>query len=346
MLSILVTGMTTLATGGTGPLALCSFARLLVEALRDCGHAVDHRPPEEGEDLSGYDVVLVGLITPLGAAKWLFPALDVIGRARASGCALGFYLDDWKLTAVKTNLKFVRNHLDWIDGPRQGSLVSQPWASEHPDQVACVLDALLDRPWPSTLIPKFSWGDGGRILTAAKIGAGGVHFLDPSSYVPTHAVATPSTRAREWVNAALTKPSKAQQQWLRRFRWPVVDLGVKRQGQPQLVEPLLVQRYADARGVISRPYPHKGSGWWRDRFVFAAQAGAVLYADPAEVADLGGPYAVPLAQIEAMSDAELDQLGADQAGHLASRAWSRERFRNELDVAVRSIPRGPVSAVA
>jgi len=121
------------------------------------------------------------------------------------------------------------------------------------------------------------------------------------------------------------------------FTWrPVEVYGPK--NYERLKEPEVVQRCAEARGVISQPYKQAGSGWWRVRFIHAVWAEAVLLADPREVAALGDPYHQPVHIIEAMTDSQLDDLARAQGKELRDRAWSREQFVSALADYLANLP--------
>ena len=333
---ILVTGFTAIQCGRLDRREICSFPAMITRALDDLGHDVEHRPTVPEEPLGGFDQVWVGIASPISRTSRHAPtAMDVIARARVEGCQLGFIVDDWALRKIHTNFGCVVKNPAML--ARENAFGSRPqfaWGVKHLDFFGWVSEHIQHTTWPTTLVPTFTWGDPS-ILVERTTGLKSHEFLfvDPSAYAPEHMVPLSAARERRWISGALTSNPR----WLHRqgFAWPVTEYGHCNQGQENLKEAELVARYGAARGVVASPYYHAGSGWWRVRYVHAARAGAVLYADPEEVVGLGPAYKHPLAQLEAMSDDELTQVAEEQAADLLARQWSRERFMTTLDAVVR-----------
>jgi hypothetical protein len=348
-LTILVTGMTRAQTSDGAALGNQWAAQLMVDALRDAGHAVDHRPPcIDDEKLDEYHVVLVGITSLSGfPCDFKYPALDTIARVhtrRGRGRGLLFFLDDWQVSEIYNSFREVSRHgaRRLLEPTRNGKRAGYEWACANADALISWVKALLEWPWPTTIIPKFSWGDGQILIDKPKAGiaknrgmqARSFEFVDPSPYCQRHPVLIPAQRERAWVSAALTCGTD---EWLAKqaFTWTVEQYGRKKRGQQQLAVDDLVGRYASTRGVVSTPYPHAGSGWWRERFVHAAQAHSVIYADPREVRGLGDAFRVPLSVIERSTDEQLAEIANEQARELEARMWPAERLRMELDRIVR-----------
>jgi hypothetical protein len=332
---ILHTGMTKLQAGQKRRLDYCSSAPIFTEALRDAGHVVDHRQAVPGEPLGGYDVALVGIAPPCSmSARTVYPALDILRRAHGEGCRLVLYVDDWRVRDIFNDCRYVGKEptrlLKTIFNGRPGF----GWATEQLDELSVVTNNLLECVWPPTLVPKFAWGDG-NVLVDRTDGFKSQEFVfvDPSAYVPMHPVTPAEKRERCWVSGALTENDR----WLAKqpLSWPIERYGHKSKGQPRLAEADLVARYGSAWGVVSCPYYHAGSGWWRARFVYAARARAIVLADASEVSCVGQEFLHPGADIELMSDGELTSLAEAQGSVIQGSAWSASRLQEELDRALR-----------
>lgn len=90
--------------------------------------------------------------------------------------------------------------------------------------------------------------------------------------------------------------------------------------------------YCGARGILSPPHNHPGSGWWRVRYLMAADAGCVLSAHPDEAAVLGAGYIIATDPriVEKWTDEQLDRVAAQQARTLANKAMSKEQVQDLL----------------
>jgi hypothetical protein len=104
----------------------------------------------------------------------------------------------------------------------------------------------------------------------------------------------------------------------------------KRDRSSVMPEAEVVQEYARCWGVLSPPYAKLlGSGWWRNRFVYAAATRTVFWGDPREAPQLGGAYELPLGKIETLGIWELDSLADYQADSLRGRCWTGEQLHHE-----------------
>lgn len=162
-----------------------------------------------------------------------------------------------------------------------------------------VVQRLLHEPWGPTLLPAFSWGAHQKLRDLLPV-APDVTFVDPSVLAREYPIepARPAERRREWVLGTVSN----QTAWLTDLglTWPVDHLGTKTARAPIAVpEANLVARYGNAWGVLSPPYKRiLGTGWWRNRFVYAMRAGAILLCDPAEAAALGPAYTLSSVDVE------------------------------------------------
>jgi len=152
---------------------------------------------------------------------------------------------------------------------------------------------------------------------------GPIEALDPSSTIyDTLETVTPAdaaTKKRSWVLGALMPHDT----WLERKSpaWPVEIVGSRKLirkygGQRFQTEADVLGFYNDHWGILSPPYPHAGSGWWRSRFMYAARVGSILVTDKGEGDPLGAPYKLTIRQVEAMNDAELKEAADAQSAAL------------------------------
>jgi hypothetical protein len=121
--------------------------------------------------------------------------------------------------------------------------------------------------------------------------------------------------------------------WLEKktIEWPVEIVGSRKLvrkygGQRFDTEADVLSFYNEHWGILSPPYPHAGSGWWRSRFMYAARVKSILVTDKGEGKPLGAPYSLTIRQVESMSDAELAGAAEAQASALRAHMPSYESF--------------------
>jgi hypothetical protein len=199
----------------------------------------------------------------------------------------------------------------------------------HADRLVAAAQDFNEDRWGRGMVlvcPMYAWGNHGLIRKRLPPTVGPVEALDPSSTIydmlAEHEPLAPPDKRREWVLGALM-PHDA---WIDRrdWTWPMTHLGsktmIKRYGGQRLqTEADVIDYYNHFWGILSPPYPHAGSGWWRSRFMYAARVRSVLCCDRGEGDPLGAPYQVKHTVIEKMSDEELQQLAEAQAQAL--RPW-------------------------
>jgi hypothetical protein len=337
-MKILVTGCSLQQCGGGTRQQYQTVMSMHVQALRDLGHEVAWRPVLiNDEEALESDVVIVGLVPFLSVAgHYVYPVLNLISRAEAAGVRLIFAVDDWQYPRISDNLLTVGRGLHRL--VREAVFKGRPgwdWATgEGASDVEKLVERLMLRPWPEVIYPAFGWGR--HHLLGVRLPAQRHVALDPTSYTRSYQLerAEPSERQRRWVLGTLSDQSK----WLEKLgaSWHVHQAGRPKEGAPMVSEQELVQQYAGSWGVLSPQYLKvAGSGWWRNRFVYAAMAGAVIFADENEVRPLGEPYLVPLEKVESLSDAELSELAAAQSEELRRRVWTRAQYHEKLEDLVR-----------
>jgi len=333
-MKVLITGMTPNQVGRPGRFALVTVASLYAEMISEAGHEVDHRLTTPGEDLTGYDVILVGLVPPSSiAARHVYNVMDVIYRAKSSGCALMFYVDDWQFYKIHGAARTKHKNPDGMFTTIKGR-TDREWAEtdEGRLRVARSMEALATRPWPTTLAVAYPWGDHSKLESMP---SRNTIYLDPSSlcWDKLEKMIQPvlrQSRERQWILASLAN----HQDWVEKqgFDWPVELIGPKQTGATRtLKEPEIVQLVAESWGTLCPPYNHAGSGWWRIRFMYTAVAGAVSIVAPGDAEKLGASFQHPVDEIESMGCDELEALAKAQYEDLRARTWTREQLIDYVD---------------
>jgi len=169
--------------------------------------------------------------------------------------------------------------------------------------------------WEAGMVPvcpMYAFGDRSIVRKRMPNELGPIEALDPTStIVPTLSPVTPlnpTLKKRAWVLGALMPHDT----WLEKknLTWPVEIVGSRKLirklgGQRFDTEQDVLEFYNQHWGILSPPYPHAGSGWWRSRFLYAAHVGSILVTDKGEGDPLGDAYKLTIADVEKMSDAEL-----------------------------------------
>lgn len=328
-MKILLTGMTAATCGKGNRLGIINASGLLPLMLREMGHEVDQRVVDIGEDLSVYDTIVCGVASPLSmTAGCKYPALYAISNAYRAGCRLGFFVDDWRLRTIKHNFRTCQRLPSRLVRDFFKNCRGWEWACEHiDDELLGVINAMCDRPWPPTLVPLMSWGDYSQITQ--HVPEGSMRPFDPSCYVAPVTWDT-THKERRWVDAALIAKGQGAELTCE-VTWPRVEFMSGRDGN-KIPETEVVRHCASARGVISRTHREiDGSGWWRVRYIYAAQTRCVLAANSRrELMGLGDAYVADIPTVEAMTDAELDDAAAAQREALRNVMWKREHLHEVL----------------
>lgn len=212
---------------------------------------------------------------------------------------------------------------------------------EYEGQIVESGRALLADRWSRGLVPvcpMYSFGDRSLVRKRMPKEMAGIEALDPSATIydilnscePLPA----EQKSRAWVLGALMPHDT----WLEKKNpeWPVEIVGsrklIKKFGGQRLdSEEDVLAFYNNYWGILSPPYPHAGSGWWRSRFMYAARVRSILVTDKGEGAPLGDAYKLTIKQVEAMSDAELAQAAAAQADTLRTHMPSYDSFVSHVN---------------
>ena len=200
---------------------------------------------------------------------------------------------------------------------------------------------MLDARWLAGMVPvcpMYAWGNRTGVRKRMPVEVGPIEALDPSVVVnDTLAAVTPKSPAektRSWVLGALMP----HDEWLARKNpeWPVEIIGsrklIKKLGGQRLdTEQDVLEYYNERWGILSPPYPHAGSGWWRSRFLYAAHIGSILVTDKGEGDPLGDAYKLTISDVEKMSDSELAAAAKAQADALRPYIGTYEQFKEHCN---------------
>lgn len=331
---VLVTGCT-IRQCGEGDATVRHYATvfdMVEQALRLAGHQVTRRRVHPGEELDhDYDCALIGVhaLASMASSR----KFGAVWTATRLPHAVMF--QDWKVRTTADHMH-TETYL-WKSSYLQGTMLRDfELAAPH----AALMDrvrARWSRRMRHVILPMFPWADPEAFRKILRT-VGEVRSWDVSPMLPPYGQpCAPFMRTREWICASLSN----QTTWVDSLgaTWPVARIfnGEKWKGGqadwgfvPEAE--LVAERYSRAWGVLMPSYGREClPGWWRSRPHFAAQAGAIVWADPSEgLGALGDQHDMSLIDVERLDYLGLTQLAVEQRQALARSTATREEAAERL----------------
>jgi hypothetical protein len=326
-----------------GRIAKINVPRAVVDVLRELGHEVDGRLVEVGESVElRYDLAFIN-VAPVNALNGRMGAIGSLWTMTRKLPTI-VHFDDWQFQQVFNGLTCLINHREKQLYKKLGDDYFYKGNAEDPE-LPYLQDEIFNvcarwrKPWDRwlALCPMYQWGDKSIVLNKMKgyVARSNFAFFDPTSLVTPRWEPNGEVKERAWACASVM----SHQEWLTKqgITWPIHQYGTNktdvREGRTQTLatEEDVQREYAKHRGILSPVYPQSGSGWWRSRFIYGAQVGSVVYCGSRDGAYLGDAYCKSVKQIEALTDAELDDLARQQHDALMPHIWSKDQFICELD---------------
>lgn len=295
--------------GHTPRMAYVSFVLAVNTMAKEAGWEVDLRPVVPGESLDRYDKI-IAFVAPLRGfvAKH---ALGLLWTLHVGGDRVIVSFDDWQVTGATGSFKALLGGWDKVMGTNQfgysGYDESKPYWGSFKELLARCDSELW--PWPA-LIPAYVGGD--LSLLRLPVLSTKVKVINPSALFANRygREELRAGKVNQWVLAALHN----HQSWLKKQKltWEVLQFGARSLGQPRLKEHEIFDVYRKSGGALSPAYNICGSGWWRARYGFAADALCVIAGSPKELAMVGGAYSKTPQEVEQLGEALLADLAAKQ----------------------------------
>jgi hypothetical protein len=329
-MKILMTGFTTRMAGkpATKPEKdYLSTSFLLAEILREqLGHDVDHRKVTPGEDLSQYDLAILGICPTGGPAERADCVTGSAWTFTHARCPKLLFCEDWRIEEAETQCPSTLRH--WARYAAHKKY--DPIAEEF---VPPMLQAIIDQPLP-LLATFFPWGNHRCLFNQKNLGKAVILKWDPSPFLrlPQPMTVPDSERGRRWALATLQNKYDVRPD----FAWPIDRFGKdNRVNENELIQ----NRYPQYWGVLAPGYKSAGSGYWRVRFNHAAHVGAVMVCDRNDARVMGAPYQVSWT-VETLSTEELVAQAQQQRdwfyANIATKDKTLSDLNNALEVAVGS----------
>jgi hypothetical protein len=333
----------------------------LIRCLEDMGYEVEQRPVTIGEDLSGYDEVVVYIHSIQSYCQRLWGGLYTI--AARPDCIIAF--DDWQVNQIYKSIDTYR--VDLVDKNDDVAfrqyLFDLYQGKETPEEVkrhrseyveACdVVLAKRNR----LLVSAFDRGDLSRLELSWPVER--TFRFNPNPYHLNRradngygtgavdifgALTEPTPKVREWNFASLVQ--EKTRKWLNSqnpdgWTWPVRIYGGRRGKfkSERLTEPDMCRKFSEQWGILMPGYFHTmgntASGWWRARPLQVADAGSILVGEASELfvyyqdEYLSGLRAV---DVESMDDSQLKETATAQREALyAAHPLDKAVERREMD---------------
>jgi len=303
---------------------------IICNSLRKQGYVVDRRKVQWGDDLSEYGLAIVGL-GQFGSNNYsgeLFNALYAISKVKN---VIVFH-EDWKIDGT------IKSFTSMLDDEVMEKSVTKKWSDgrhfyggvDNPNfdrKVAKqIIQNVVDGKY-NALIPAFDWGDKQKVRDI--IGSEKIYNVDLTPYVlenwniPLNI--EPVQKQKKHMLASLVD----HRSWVRKNKltWDVDYFGAKSLKAPQLpTETDVFEKCGEYWSVLCPEYPHAGSGWFRIRWIYAAIQKSILLSSPKDLEALG----LPVANIEKMSETDLEQYASQQSATVLGYMQSKEDFDNRI----------------
>lgn len=337
-MNILVTGFTRAACTpnfhDNSQIGLCTAHYSFVECMRDMGHTVEQRPVTAGEDLSGYDKVVVFLMHVSPYNTYMYGALWAIGQRPDALLAI----EDWQ---SPKNINAWRKDVDKI----LASITNDYYINN------VVAEKRLESAWMPTFKEALTTiASGTRPVTLPAHLGGDYKMLFPdwesdkifSWFAPAYTLhRVPETSLfddpkERILNFAGLIQSETER-WFNRVTdgatWPVKQYGSRSKKQTRLTEQEMVGVFKGHWGILMAGYWHAGSGWWRARPQQVADVGSIMICEDKEGAVFGEPYVGLNCKIlQEMSDTQLEDIAISQKeAYYNSQPMDKSITRNQIE---------------
>jgi hypothetical protein len=302
-------------------------------SLRKLGHVVTCRSVTHGEDLTEFDLVIVGL-GQFGSMNYSGEIMNALYAIGAAPKVLVLH-EDWKIESTMGGLLKARGQIAqmaqkvWSNGSRFYGGTDH--AKFDPEVIEHVVGEVLAGAYPC-MVPAFDWGD--KSILHRVLGTNNVFNMDLTPYVLDGYGITAqntSTKSRTHMLASLGD----FRSWVKRNKltWPVSYFGCTAiPGSVKLDSELDVFNECGKHWSILCPeYGTAGSGWFRIRYIYSALQGCTIHGSDKDLLALG----IEPRFAEELSDLELQNYADEQRTAILNHAWTKSIFDERLDAIVR-----------
>jgi hypothetical protein len=289
MSKIFLTGMTASQASYNANTKNIGFAYAVYSSLIEDGHEVTWSDPElslTSDDLSSYDVVLVGIspITSLSANR-AYGALNLIDMLWESP-KLKFFIDAPNTLQIASSLKSINanpvNLMKDFYSYRKGysAVISDIAVASR---ISNAVAKLVKEDWPTTLYPNLPWrGDKSLGLKLLPNAVKNLFGINLDSYLLTDPPVYFDKRDKWVVENNL---SKETEKLLGTLSFPTSPM----KWNKGWTDVQVVEQIVRSSGVVIGP--HRGDGsWWSYRYVQALNSLTPIYTSWVETSPLGASW--------------------------------------------------------
>ena len=319
----------------------------LIRCLEDMVHEIEQRTISIGEDLSGYDKVIIYLSSVKSFAHHAFDALYAL-TARPDAILAN---DDWQVREVFTSFKLYEENLikhkasgkpfyDYGTNTYLANLYKGDTPLEDMGKhIDTFIEAcqIVNRKTSKLILCTFAGGENELFKIDYK---GEIINYNPNPYNLNRRpennygedvgllgffddepiILPPDEKKHRWIFSSIVQ-SKTMG-WFNKQKptWDVLNFGPRRETKQtkgietyRVKEPEMCKIYNENWGCMMPEYYHAGSGWWRSRVQQVADVESVLVCSDAEGKIYGEAYVGnTIESVENMSIEELTKLGKAQ----------------------------------
>jgi len=311
---------------------------IVCESLRKQGYEVDRRKIKWGDDLSQYDMAIVG-VGCFGSNNYsgdIFNSLYALDQVKN---VVVFY-EDWKITS---------NMSSFLGMLKQGILekaIEKKWSngnhfyggvdSEFFDiEVARKVLINLSKGHYDALIPAFDWGD--KQIVRDIIKSKNIYNIDLTPYVLDNWNIDLRPKRQEKKKGYMLASLVDHSRWVKKFGfgWKTTYYGAKsiKDSIKLATETDVYDECGKYWGVLCPEYPHAGSGWFRIRYIYSALQRSILFMPYKDLKALGLEYK----WLENLSEDELREYANEQRKAILKHSFDKETFDNKIKTIVDEI---------
>jgi hypothetical protein len=319
----------------------------LIRCLEDMGHEIEQRTVSIGEDLSGYDKVIIYLSSVKSFAHHAFDALYAL-KARPDAILAN---DDWQVREVFISFKLYEENLiahkesgkPFFDYGTNTYLANLYKGDTPLEDMGKHIDTFIEachivnQKQNDLILCTFAGGNNDKFKIDYK---GNIINYNPNPYNLNRKpennygedigllgffddepiILPPDEKKLRWIFSSIVQ-SKTMG-WFNKQKptWDVLNFGPRRETKQtkgietyRVKEPEMCKIYNENWGCMMPEYYHAGSGWWRSRVQQVADVESVLVCSDAEGKIYGEAYVGnTIESVENMSVEELTRLGKAQ----------------------------------
>lgn len=303
----------------------------VIRCLEDMGYEVEQRIVELGEDISGYDDVIIYMHSPQSFCQNLYTGL--YAASVRPDAILAF--DDWQVNQIQGSMRGMlacfkedndnafRDYLLDLQNIKYSVEELNKYRSSYIEGSEIMLSNSN-----RLLISAFAGGDVSLLNLGWKEDR--VYTFNPNPYhynrTPENNFLSgkvsifgeyvePENKKKEWNFASLVQ--KKTKKWLdsHEITWKINMYGQKSgpDKNERVTEDKMCRIYTEQWGCLMPGYFHAGSGWWRARPLQVADAESILLCDDKEAAVYGEAYVgLKAGDVEKMDTDQLSALAKAQ----------------------------------